>query len=80
LVIATPEEVGIFLSPIIMSRLCVFIGVIFFLSRIPERHAPGRFDLFLNSHQIWHVLIFLGLQSAIEGMKRLHKLRSSQIY
>ena len=78
--IATPDEIRIFLPPVIMFTLFFMIGVIFFFTRIPERHAPGRFDLFLHSHQIWHVLVFLGLQSALEGMKRLHKARITKIY
>ena len=78
--IATPDEVRIFLPPVIMFTVFFISGVAFFFTRIPERHAPGRFDLFLHSHQIWHVLVFCGLQSALEGMKRLHRARVTHIY
>jgi adiponectin receptor len=78
--IATPDEIRIFSTPqIILSLLFIFIGAIFYFTHFPERQAPGRFDLFLHSHQIWHVLAFLGYQSAIEGMKRVHKIRTHQI-
>jgi adiponectin receptor len=30
-----------------------------YASRVPERWFPGRFDLFFNSHQIWHVCVVL---------------------
>ncbi|RHW69602.1 adiponectin receptor protein 1 [Trypanosoma brucei equiperdum] len=32
-------------------------GVLFYTSRIPERWFPGRFDIYLSSHQIWHVFV-----------------------
>jgi adiponectin receptor len=30
------------------------VGVVFYAARIPERWYPGHFDLWFNSHQIWH--------------------------
>nr|CCC94031.1 unnamed protein product [Trypanosoma congolense IL3000] len=32
-------------------------GVFFYTTRIPESLFPGRFDLYLSSHQIWHVFV-----------------------
>lgn len=32
-------------------------GTAFYISRFPEVMAPGRFDLVLSSHNIWHVLV-----------------------
>ncbi|KAL7753125.1 hypothetical protein RI367_001577 [Sorochytrium milnesiophthora] len=32
-------------------------GAFIYASKIPERWAPGRFDLLLHSHQIWHVCV-----------------------
>jgi predicted membrane channel-forming protein YqfA (hemolysin III family) len=29
-------------------------GVILYISKVPERFVPERFDLFLHSHMIWH--------------------------
>lgn len=36
------------------------LGLIFKSAMIPERFAPGKFDIFFASHQIWHVLINAG--------------------
>ncbi|KAJ4951719.1 hypothetical protein NE237_028551 [Protea cynaroides] len=36
------------------------IGVAFYVSRIPERWKPGKFDITGNSHQIFHVLVVAG--------------------
>jgi len=32
-------------------------GAFFYVTRIPERYFPGRFDIFGASHQIFHILI-----------------------
>jgi adiponectin receptor len=51
----------------------ILLGVFFYGSRIPECFAPGKFDIWGASHQIFHVLIviatavhFLGLREAYE--------------
>lgn len=36
-------------------------GTVFFMSRFPECFWPGRFNLVLHSHQIWHVMVVAGL-------------------
>ena len=36
------------------------VGAGFYVSRVPERWAPGRFDYIGNSHQIWHLAVTLG--------------------
>ena len=33
------------------------LGVLFYVSKFPESRWPGRFDLVLHSHQIWHVCV-----------------------
>lgn len=35
-------------------------GAAFYVSRIPERWKPGKFDLAGHSHQIFHVFVVLG--------------------
>ena len=40
---------------------CYLIGLIFYMSRFPERLFPGRFDFIFNSHQAWHVMIILAI-------------------
>ncbi|CAA0823667.1 Heptahelical transmembrane protein 1 [Striga hermonthica] len=36
------------------------VGVGFYVTRVPERWGPGRFDLVGQSHQIFHVFVVLG--------------------
>ena len=33
------------------------LGLIFYLSKIPERWYPGHFDFWCSSHQIWHMFV-----------------------
>ena len=35
------------------------IGLVFYTLRIPERYYPSTFDIWFNSHTIWHVFVFL---------------------
>eukprot|EP00744_Colponema_vietnamica_P013415 GILI01018797.1.p1 GENE.GILI01018797.1~~GILI01018797.1.p1 ORF type:complete len:386 (-),score=31.26 GILI01018797.1:373-1530(-) len=58
-------------TPLNHITLPIYVGIVFifintllatsiYASNFPERFAPGRFDLWFSSHQIWHSLIFLG--------------------
>lgn len=41
----------------ILTIILYVSGVVFYVSRIPERLAPGFFDYILHSHQLWHILV-----------------------
>ena len=34
------------------------IGLIFYILKIPERFVPFKFDIWFNSHTIWHLFVF----------------------
>ena len=36
------------------------VGGLLYLFKVPEQLAPGRFDLWFNSHQLFHVLVVAG--------------------
>ena len=36
------------------------IGILFYISRYPEKRFPGKCDLFGSSHQIFHIFVLLG--------------------
>ena len=38
-------------------------GVVCYATKFPERFAPGRFDLVLSSHQLWHTCVLMGAVS-----------------
>ena len=35
------------------------LGVVFYISRIPERYKRRTFDLFGHSHNLWHLFVFV---------------------
>ena len=36
------------------------LGMIFYVTRFPERIWPGKFDYFFGSHSLWHCGVILG--------------------
>jgi predicted membrane channel-forming protein YqfA (hemolysin III family) len=56
-------------------------GLAFFVSKFPERHFHGRFDIFGHSHQIWHVLVATGVFWLYSGWLHYlhHKISSGGI-
>ena len=50
----------------------VCVGIfIFYLPEIPERLAPGAFDLVGSSHQLWHLALIVAVQLHTSGVTRL---------
>ena len=46
-------------SFILMAMACLIIGIIVYVSQVPESIWPGKFDTFFNSHQIMHLLVLM---------------------
>lgn len=60
---------------LILQGLLYIVGAMIYALRIPERFAPGKFDKFGSSHQIFHVFVlaaasthFIGLCIAYEHL------------
>jgi len=48
----------------ILAAGAIYIaGAILYANRVPERLAPGKFDLFFSSHQIFHVFVIIAALS-----------------
>lgn len=58
----TPETLPLHLSGFVFTLAIAF----FFVTKIPERLAPGKFDIFFQSHTIFHVL------AAIQTSKQMY--------
>jgi len=60
------HEIIMFSAPPLTMRIWLqvfgtyLVGACFYVSHMPERWAPGRFDYIGNSHQIWHLAVTLG--------------------
>ena len=51
------------------------LGAFIYVTRVPERFWPGKFDLFLQSHQIWHVLVVSASFTLYKGLQKLVEWR-----
>lgn len=59
-----------FISLITMGVLYI-LGASLYAARIPERFFPGKCDLFLHSHQIFHVLVTIAALTHYYGINIL---------
>jgi adiponectin receptor len=50
---------GLLFRPAFGSYGSFGVALVFYILKYPESHHPGRFDVFLSSHQIWHLGIAL---------------------
>ncbi|KAJ3416422.1 hypothetical protein HDV05_001580 [Chytridiales sp. JEL 0842] len=57
-------------SYIVLQGFIFFLGALIFMFQVPERWWPGMFDLWGNSHNIWHVLILVASSVHYVGMLR----------
>lgn len=60
----SPSSLQLYLT---MDALAMFGGLVN-ISRFPERFSPGRFDYWLNSHQIMHIMVVLSILYLHWGM------------
>jgi adiponectin receptor len=54
---ADPSVRSMLLPGLINMFACYGLGFFFFISRVPERFFPGKFDVWLHSHQLWHLCV-----------------------
>lgn len=38
-----------------------FLGMLFLVFHLPERLIPKKFDVWMNSHSIWHIFVLFGI-------------------
>lgn len=72
LVISFPYVLGL----LIMLAL-YGIGVFIYAFRIPEVFAPGRFDVYFSSHQIWHVCVMAAAITHFYNCAQMYLNRST---
>jgi len=64
-----------YLYHLIVALIQLAFAVFFFLSRIPERFWPGKFDYFLMSHSSWHLLTAMSYMTLRSGANELRDMR-----
>lgn len=71
------QAAGLWLLLVIISGI---LATIFYTKYIPECYAPGRFDLFCNSHQLWHCFIYIAIAGYAEALVAVFKLTASSSF
>ena len=46
---------------LLLMGLSYACGIFFFISHLPEKRFPKKFDILLNSHAIWHLFVLMGM-------------------
>lgn len=47
-------------------------GALFYITKFPESKFPGKFDIWLSSHQLWHTFVLLAAIYHYYTLKSLH--------
>ena len=63
------------LRPWIVGGLYYIIGCVLYITKFPERLAPGKFCIIGNSHQIFHVFVLLGVYTHYIESVEMYKFR-----
>jgi len=64
------------ISCLLLMAFLYITGAVLYGARIPERFLPGKFDLWFQSHQIFHVLVVFAAVVHYHGMTSMavHRL------
>jgi len=60
------------LFSILGTYFCIISGMLIRRAHVPERFSPGTFDIWLSSHQIFHVASAIGAYYLFIGYKQIH--------
>ncbi|XP_046401249.1 adiponectin receptor protein [Ischnura elegans] len=63
------------LGPLILMGALYILGALFYTLRIPERFFPGSCDIIGQSHQIFHILVFLAALVHFYGISEMAMYR-----
>ncbi|KAL3316985.1 Adiponectin receptor protein 1 [Cichlidogyrus casuarinus] len=53
---------------LVLMAILYVTGAVIYAMRIPERWSPGRFDIWFQSHQIFHVFVVLAAYAHYKGI------------
>ena len=57
-VVPTPMVVTLWLE--ILMGVCYLMGAYIYAVAVPEKWKPGRFDVWMSSHNLFHILVVMG--------------------
>lgn len=74
--LSSAPPVRLALQLTLAQMLLIALGAVLFATRFPERLRPGRFDLLLSSHQLFHILIVLAFVMYTQACLTLWRWRA----
>lgn len=63
---------------LLLMAVLYISGAVIYAVRIPERFYPGRFDIWFQSHQIFHVFVVLAALVHLNGIMQIAEYRLSR--
>ncbi|KAJ5642776.1 hemolysin-III related-domain-containing protein [Penicillium lividum] len=60
------KQIGLFW--VVLQGSLYIVGACIYAMRIPERLYPGQFDIWISSHQIFHIMVVLAIISHLRGL------------
>ena len=63
---------------VLLQGFLYILGAGIYAARFPERLAPGKFDIWGSSHQVFHVLVVLAAMSHLVGLVKAFDYEHSQ--
>jgi channel protein (hemolysin III family) len=64
---------------LVVMGVCYVGGAIVYLFHIPERYFPGKFDIWMASHQLWHLAIFFAVLTHYLGLMHMYEWRMMRV-
>lgn len=83
-ILATNSEISndniplnrVFIGLILMGSLYL-VGLTFYVFKIPERYYPQTFDIWFNSHVVWHLFVFAAACTHLYSVIALYQVRKN---
>lgn len=66
----------VFIGLALMGALYL-IGLTFYVFKLPERYYPKKFDIWFNSHVIWHLFVFAAACTHLYSVIVLYEVRKN---
>ncbi|KAF6032146.1 ADIPOR2 [Bugula neritina] len=60
---------------LVLMAFCYIFGAVIYAVRVPERIWPGKFDIWFQSHQIFHVFVIAGAMVHYHGIIKIANYR-----
>ena len=77
-ILATPDARQPTAEACVLLMGALYIGgALLYGFRVPERFAPGRFDLFMASHTIFHIAVFLACCAHLNALLAFYVYRAT---